>query len=268
MAEEVFLSFITEEREIAELVKALIETATRMSVFMASELSIPGGKDWLQRIESALQGCKVAVLMLSKASAKQPWVNFEAGAAWLAKRDIIPVCYGGQSNSLPDPYRSLRFQAIQLEDAHGPNNLLNALRSAVPHPVGVRKSLTEHELQLTRKILKALKRKLASHNTRIAKPKQKSRPSSTDDLVAALEAGRKRVIDSVEAEKQLAEDEQSVLRFFPNPSHGHFGSSLSSISRKTNLSLERTQQVLSRLEGKGLAHHQGENWYLGRPGPI
>jgi hypothetical protein len=51
--------------------------------------------------------------MLSQRSVARPWVNFEAGAAWLADKMLIPVCYGNLSkDALPHPYSGI--QALNL----------------------------------------------------------------------------------------------------------------------------------------------------------
>jgi hypothetical protein len=44
------------------------------------------------------------------------WVNFEAGAAWLADKPIIPVCYGNLSkDALPHPYSAIQALNLQSE---------------------------------------------------------------------------------------------------------------------------------------------------------
>jgi len=46
----------------------------------------------------------------------RPWVNFEAGAAWLAGKKIIPVCYGNlSSDALPHPYSAI--EAVNLRSS-------------------------------------------------------------------------------------------------------------------------------------------------------
>jgi hypothetical protein len=52
--------------------------------------------------------------MLSKCSVARPSVNFEAGAAWLADKTLIPGCYGNLSkNVLRHSYSGI--QALNLE---------------------------------------------------------------------------------------------------------------------------------------------------------
>ena len=51
--------------------------------------------------------------MLSRRGVRRPWVNFEAGAAWLAGKPLIPVCYGKMTiDTLPRPYSN--FHAVEL----------------------------------------------------------------------------------------------------------------------------------------------------------
>jgi hypothetical protein len=52
--------------------------------------------------------------MLSKASVSRPWINFEAGAAWLADKAVIPACFGGltKGTRVPKPYSGI--QALDL----------------------------------------------------------------------------------------------------------------------------------------------------------
>jgi hypothetical protein len=53
--------------------------------------------------------------MLSRRSVARPWINFEAGAAWLSRTPVIPVCFGGvKVGSLPKPYSD--FQGLELPD--------------------------------------------------------------------------------------------------------------------------------------------------------
>jgi hypothetical protein len=65
-----------------------------------------------------LQTAKVVIPMVSEKSVKRPWVNFEAGAVWMKRIPIIPVCYSGLSvDNLPKPYSSL--QAVDLDAPSG-----------------------------------------------------------------------------------------------------------------------------------------------------
>ena len=46
----------------------------------------------------------------------RPWVNFEAGAAWLADKKLLPVCYGNLSkDALRHPYSAIQALNLQSE---------------------------------------------------------------------------------------------------------------------------------------------------------
>ena len=128
---EVFISFIHEEKVVAEAVQALLQDKLQKRAFLSADTwQVFAGEDWLKRIKEELESAKVVVLILSQRSVKRPWVNFEAGAAWLADKVVIPACFGGLSKgSLPKPYSSL--QALDL-----PNDWYY-LVSSIAHHLGV-----------------------------------------------------------------------------------------------------------------------------------
>lgn len=121
MEKRAFISHISEEMEVAKFLKqALIRDFLRlMTVFVSSDTeSIAAGEEWLKSIEKALSDCAMLLILCSPESVKRPWINFEAGAAWLRKIPLIPICHAGLTpRDLPMPL-SLR-QAIGLEDPVG-----------------------------------------------------------------------------------------------------------------------------------------------------
>ena len=112
----IFVSFVHEDEKLASAVQDLLQTELDLSeeVFLSSDKSqVYAGDLWLQKIKEALSSAEIVILMLSKRSVARPWVNFEAGAAWLADKTLIPVCYGNLSKSvLPHPYSGI--QALNL----------------------------------------------------------------------------------------------------------------------------------------------------------
>jgi hypothetical protein len=113
---KVFVSFVHEDEQVARAVQKSIEYELQIfqQVFIISDTAqVIAGTDWLDRIRTELNAAQVVVLMLSARSVKRPWVNFEAGAAWLANKVLIPVCYGNMSaGKLPKPYSN--FQGVDL----------------------------------------------------------------------------------------------------------------------------------------------------------
>jgi hypothetical protein len=115
---DVFISFVHEDQTVAEATRNLVtqELGLGSRVFLSSDKGrIYAGDDWLREITKALRRAKVVILMMSKRSVRRPWVNFEAGGAWMNDRVVIPCCYGNQSKgALPQPYSSLH--AVNLHE--------------------------------------------------------------------------------------------------------------------------------------------------------
>ncbi len=114
---DIFISFIHEEQPVAIAVQQLLRPSLgNRNVFLSSdEWQIFAGEQWLDRLKAELQPAKVVVLLLSQCSVKRPWVNFEAGVAWLTGKVIIPACFAGLTKSaLPKPYSNI--QALDLPD--------------------------------------------------------------------------------------------------------------------------------------------------------
>lgn len=143
MSKTIFLSHIHEESELAVLIKDALEEEFSgfVSVFVSSDgVSIPAGANFLKRIEDGLIECIGALYLISPASVRRNWINFELGAVWIrnalsiragaAEIPAIPVCHSGISpGALPAPLNNLNGisanQASQLEFA------FRSLQSAV-----------------------------------------------------------------------------------------------------------------------------------------
>ena len=71
------------------------------------------GERWLDRIQSELREAKVIIVLVSLQSVTRPWINFEAGAAWLNGAHVVPACIGDLTvKNLPKPYND--FHAVRL----------------------------------------------------------------------------------------------------------------------------------------------------------
>lgn len=108
----VFISHITEEKEIAIAFKELIESSflNMLEVFVSSdEDSIHMGQKWLDRISNSLKTCNVEIVLCSPNAIKRPWINFEAGAGWVREIPVIPLCHSGiEPSKLPMPLNLLQ----------------------------------------------------------------------------------------------------------------------------------------------------------------
>jgi hypothetical protein len=120
---DVFISFVHEDEQVAHAVQSFLRDQLgrvlglgEVQVFLSSdEWQILAGENWLDRIFRELRESRVLVSLMSPTSVSRPWVNFEAGAAWVAGKPVVPVCFGGQGrDQLPKPYSVL--QAVSLPD--------------------------------------------------------------------------------------------------------------------------------------------------------
>jgi hypothetical protein len=135
----VFISFVHEDQQVAMAVQALIarELDLRDEVFLSADRrQVFGGDIWLDKIRAALEQCEVLVLMLSRRSLRRSWVNFEAGAVWLSRRPVIPVCFGKASkHHLNPPYASMQALDLPNDAGYLIESIYHHLRLKSPPPV-------------------------------------------------------------------------------------------------------------------------------------
>jgi TIR domain len=77
---KVFISHITEEKDLAALLKERIDEdfLGKVECFVSSDTeSILAGENWLISVEEALRDASVEIVLCSPASVKRPWINFE-----------------------------------------------------------------------------------------------------------------------------------------------------------------------------------------------
>src|SRR5690349_3305842 len=93
----IFISHITEEKELATSLKDFIERkCVTIEVFSSSdEKSITLGDEWLNVIKGSLINCNLLIVLCSPASVSRPWINFEAGGGWARKIPVVPLCHSG-----------------------------------------------------------------------------------------------------------------------------------------------------------------------------
>jgi hypothetical protein len=133
MAERTFISHISEDARVAARLKSAItrDFLGLVDVFVSSDTeSIAAGEDWLTSIDDALRQCTVFMIICSPASITRPWINFEAGAAWMRNIPLIPMCYGGLApRDLPMPL-SIR-QGLSIDSADGLRRLYARLAAVL-----------------------------------------------------------------------------------------------------------------------------------------
>lgn len=136
---KVFISFIHEEESVATAVQKLVKKKLfGEEAFLSSDKwQVHAGEVWLDRIREELDSAQVVILLLSSTSVARPWVNFEAGAAWLTGKAIIPVCYGGLTkDTLPKPYSGIQALNLMEEGYYLITSIAHHLGLSPPPPVG------------------------------------------------------------------------------------------------------------------------------------
>lgn len=117
----IFISHITEEGELAKLLADFIKRTylNMFDVFVSSDgESISSGDRWLESIDNALNSCVIQISLCSPYSVSRPWINFEAGASWIRRIPVIPICHSGMTkNKLPIPLSLLQGIDIEQSDA-------------------------------------------------------------------------------------------------------------------------------------------------------
>jgi len=116
----VFISHITEESELAIIISDSIKKCylNMLDTFVSSDSdSIPSGDRWVEKISLALESSVIQLVLCSHQSINRPWINFEAGAAWIRKIPVIPICHSGLSkDDLPIPLALLQSCDINKEN--------------------------------------------------------------------------------------------------------------------------------------------------------
>src|SRR6187549_1113281 len=116
-----FISHISEEAEIAALLKQIVESdfAGQVNLFASSDItSIRGGENWLDAIRQGITKSTAVLVLCSHASVQRPWVQFEVGAAWMLGTTIVPICHSALGpRDLPMPLSAL--EGVELGTPQG-----------------------------------------------------------------------------------------------------------------------------------------------------
>ncbi|MFP5318276.1 MAG: toll/interleukin-1 receptor domain-containing protein [Acidimicrobiia bacterium] len=111
-SKQVFISHISSETELAKRLKERLDRdfLGMLDIFVSSDReTIQAGARWLDEVDRALKEADLEIVLCSMESVGRPWVNFEAGAAWLRGIPVVPVCHSGlQPHELPVPLSMLQ----------------------------------------------------------------------------------------------------------------------------------------------------------------
>ena len=112
----IFISHISEEASIAEVLKDWIESTFlgQCDVFLSSDTDNLTARDkWIDETDQTLNSALVFLVLCSQASLRRPLIQLETGWGWIKGLPIIPICHSGQKkDNLPSTVST--FQALEI----------------------------------------------------------------------------------------------------------------------------------------------------------
>ena len=116
MSKKIFLSHISEEAQLAILLKQNLEIVLDDLEVFVSAVDIHLGEGWLKAVDEALSTANAVIVLCSKNSVRRPWLNFESGGGGARGLPVIPVCHSGfKKDELPYPLSI--YLGIELKNA-------------------------------------------------------------------------------------------------------------------------------------------------------
>lgn len=131
----VFFSHSSRDRQVLKLLKEKFSERVGgvVEIFLSSDgQSIPLGRNWVHRIEEALNESKLLVIFVTPNSVGSSWVLFEAGFAYAKGLRVVPVGFLGiEISKLPPPLGLL--QGFNITSVDGLDNLIALINETFQH---------------------------------------------------------------------------------------------------------------------------------------
>jgi hypothetical protein len=113
---KIFLSHVHEETPLALVLKEWIEDGFyQQYLVFVSSTDITSGDEWRKEIKAALADTDIFVSLCSPQSIYRPWIQFEAGSAWIKNIPVIPICHSGMTE-IHLPKTLQEFQSLTIEE--------------------------------------------------------------------------------------------------------------------------------------------------------
>jgi hypothetical protein len=140
---ELFLSHSSADRHLASFIEDTLRAAIPgIEIFRTTRVEqIPAGKPWFEIVQQHMRSADRVLVLLTPTSVDRPWINFEAGAAWITNKVVVPAVAGMSKEEVPEPLRSLQTLSLEhpREAAHAfevlggqlqdPNTFVAAVRN-------------------------------------------------------------------------------------------------------------------------------------------
>lgn len=132
---KIFFSHSSIDKDVLLKLKELFikKTGGTIDVFLSSDgQSIPFGKNWVHRVEEALEEASLMVVFLTPSSLKSNWIYFESGFVYSRKIKVVPVGFLGVDLSLIPPPLNL-LQGFNISNHDGLDNLIAVVNEEYSH---------------------------------------------------------------------------------------------------------------------------------------
>ena len=113
-----FISHAAQDAPIAEFIEAQVRRlVTGVEVFRTSRTGqILPGDEWFGVVTEHLRKADEFLVLVTPNSVSRPWMWFEAGAAWMTSRPMVPVTVGLSKDSVPEPLRFFQIYSLETAD--------------------------------------------------------------------------------------------------------------------------------------------------------
>src|SRR5947209_4966435 len=132
----IFVSHAQRDAQAAEKLQEWLSSrfSENAEVFVSSYWgSIEPGQEWYREIMTAIEKCKLGIVLVTKNSLNRPWVTYEVGALQLLKKKPIPLCIGSiRKSELPAPLNVNK--ALEYGDAADRLTLLRSIARSLNLP--------------------------------------------------------------------------------------------------------------------------------------
>ena len=142
-----FFSHSSKDKNALARLKELFtkKTGDTIDVFLSSDgQSIPFGRNWVYRIQTALDSAKLMIIFLTPNSIASSWIYFEAGYAHSKGVRVVPVGFlGVDLTKVPPPLGLL--QGFNVKSNDGLDNIIAQVNDEFHHAHTAKYSREEYE---------------------------------------------------------------------------------------------------------------------------
>lgn len=131
----IFFSHSSKDADCLARLKAAFEnkTGATFEVFLSSDgQSIPFGRNWVHRVQEALENARLMIVFVTPSSLNSEWIFFETGYVYAKGIRVVPVGFLGVDLYKVSPPLGL-LQGFNISSRDGLNNLIALVNEVFDH---------------------------------------------------------------------------------------------------------------------------------------